>query len=290
MRKPARIKPATGRGVLAATIAALAAGGVGVAVAAIPGGGQIDGCYSKVAGVLRVIDRAKGETCNAKLETPIGWNQTGPAGAPGAAGPAGPAGAKGEQGPAGPQGERGTPGPQGDTGPQGPQGPKGDMGTVDTSQFYDKATSDARFLGVTTKAADADKLDGLDSTELVRGNGEAVGNAFTLPRGTGRDLLHLNGNDLEVSFHCLAPPFADTLIFINRTSNAVDLFYEGGGNNPDYVQMPASGDDERFTVPRAGGESAHIQAHGTFGVATIDIAILDRGADCLAQAQAVLTR
>ena len=70
-----RIKPATGRGVLAATIAALAAGGAGVAVAAIPGGGQIDGRYSKVAGVLRVIDRAKGETCNAKLETPIGWNQ-----------------------------------------------------------------------------------------------------------------------------------------------------------------------------------------------------------------------
>ena len=128
---------------MAATIAAMAASGVGVAVAAIPGDGQISGCATKVGGVLRVIDVEKGQKCHATLETPIAWNQTGPAGAPGAAGPAGPtgpkgsraAGANGEQGPAGPQGERGAPGPQGETGPQGPQGP---AGTVDTSNFYDK--------------------------------------------------------------------------------------------------------------------------------------------------------
>ena len=120
MRRSGLIKLATGRGVLAATIAALAASGVGVAVAAIPGDGQIDACYTKVGGVVRVIDLAKNEKCNATLEKPIAWNQTGPAGAPGAAGPAG---AKGEQGLAGPQGERGAPGPAGEPGPQGPEGP-----------------------------------------------------------------------------------------------------------------------------------------------------------------------
>ena len=117
-------------------------------MAAISGDGQIDGCASKVGGVLRVIDLEKGEKCHATLERPIAWNQTGPAGAPGAPGPAGPAGAKGEQGPAGangekgaagPQGEPGAPGPKGETGPQGPQGP---AGTVDTANFYDKTNSD----------------------------------------------------------------------------------------------------------------------------------------------------
>lgn len=58
--------------------------------------------------------------------------------------------------------------PAGPTGPQGPQGSPGLTGTVDTSQFYDKATSDGRFLGAGAKAADSDKLDGLDSTAFVR--------------------------------------------------------------------------------------------------------------------------
>jgi hypothetical protein len=51
--------------------------------------------------------------------------------------PAGTTGATGATGPQGPQGERG---------PQGATGPKGDTGTVDTSQFYDKAASDARYV------------------------------------------------------------------------------------------------------------------------------------------------
>lgn len=57
----------------------------------------------------------------------------------------GPRGATGQQGPQGAQG------PKGDTGPQGIQGPPG---SPDTSQFYDKSQSDARFMhgsgGVTT--------------------------------------------------------------------------------------------------------------------------------------------
>jgi hypothetical protein len=70
-------------------------------------------------------------------------------------------GLKGDTGPQGPKGETGPQGPNGATGPQGPQG---DTGTVDTSNFYDKATSDARFLAATGKAADADRLDGRDAS------------------------------------------------------------------------------------------------------------------------------
>jgi hypothetical protein len=74
--------------------------------------------------------------------------QSGSAGPSGPAGPAGPAGAQGERGADGAQGPRGAQGEQGEQGEQGLQGiqgPKGDTGTVDTSNFYDKAASDARY-------------------------------------------------------------------------------------------------------------------------------------------------
>jgi hypothetical protein len=58
-------------------------------------------------------------------------------------GPVGPQGPKGDAGAPGPQGATGPRGPQGDTGPQGATGP---TGTVDTSQYYDKSASDARFV------------------------------------------------------------------------------------------------------------------------------------------------
>jgi Collagen triple helix repeat (20 copies)/Domain of unknown function DUF11 len=98
--------------------------GVGVATGAIPGGdGTIRACYTKVGGVLRVIDVEKSppERCTS-LERAISWNQAGQPGPAGPAGPPGPKGDKGdrgEPGPAGPQGEQGPPGPQGEQGPAG---------------------------------------------------------------------------------------------------------------------------------------------------------------------------
>jgi hypothetical protein len=113
---------------LAAITAALIAGAA-AAFASIPAAdGTINGCYTKVGGVLRVIDTAKGESCNPRLETALKWSQTGPAGPAGLPGPkgdtgqTGPAGPKGDTGPAGPKGDTGSAGPQCDTGPQGPAG------------------------------------------------------------------------------------------------------------------------------------------------------------------------
>ena len=63
----------------------------------------------------------------------------------GDAGPAGPAGATGPIGPAGPAGQQGEAGARGPQGERGPAGPKGETGTVDTSQFFDKTASDARY-------------------------------------------------------------------------------------------------------------------------------------------------
>jgi hypothetical protein len=55
-----------------------------VAVAAVPdGNGVIPACRNTRDGGLRVIDTAAGQKCS-KGETPLNWNQTGPAGPPGA--------------------------------------------------------------------------------------------------------------------------------------------------------------------------------------------------------------
>lgn len=117
----------------------------GVGYAAIPSSnGAVNGCYEKVTGILRVIDKDAGKACKS-FETPITWStqgQKGDRGAIGPAGPAGPAGEKGDRGPAGDagapgaaggkgdKGDPGEPGAPGAPGPQGPAGPPGPGGTL----------------------------------------------------------------------------------------------------------------------------------------------------------------
>jgi hypothetical protein len=163
-----RLRRSVRRVVMLGALLAIAAT-VAVASGAIPGaGGTIDACYTNIGGVVRVIDKAKGEKCTAKLETALSWNQTGPAGpagapgpkgADGAPGPKGEPGAQGERGPAGADGAPGEKGEKGDAGPaggdgapgakgdpgadgaQGPPGPKGDKGDPGSGLAADGAAS-----------------------------------------------------------------------------------------------------------------------------------------------------
>jgi hypothetical protein len=59
--------------------------------------------------------------------------------------------------------------PAGPTGPTGPAGAKGPAGEPDYSRVYDKPSADARFLGKTAKAVDADSLDGRDGSAYAQG-------------------------------------------------------------------------------------------------------------------------
>lgn len=91
------VKPALVAAVASSVVTSLVVGGF--VMASIPDAqGTIHGCLKK-NGQLRVIDTAS-ETC-AGTETPLSWNQRGPAGPPGAPGPAGPAGPQGPSGPPG---------------------------------------------------------------------------------------------------------------------------------------------------------------------------------------------
>ena len=79
-------------------------------------------------------------------------------------------------------------GPPGVPGPAGARGPKGATGTPDTSRFYDKTASDARFLPLTGKAADAELLDGRDASAFVAGPGAVNGTAGDVDFGGSGDL------------------------------------------------------------------------------------------------------
>jgi hypothetical protein len=88
------------------------------------------------------------------------------------------AGAKGDPGAPGAKGDPGTPGTP------GAKGDKGDTGTVDTSSFFTKSESDARFLAAT--AADPNTTAGLIARGWAYGAiGKSGGDAFN--SGSGSD-------------------------------------------------------------------------------------------------------
>lgn len=102
MRPPARA-------VAGVAVAVLAAGGGGLAWASIPdGSGVFHACLAK-SGLVRVIN-APADACR-KGETPISWNQRGPAGPQGPSGPTGAAGPAGAPGAGSIAATAGTPGP-----------------------------------------------------------------------------------------------------------------------------------------------------------------------------------
>jgi hypothetical protein len=143
----------------------------GVSWAAVPGdGGLIQGCYTKIGGVLRVIDTAKGEKCSSQLETAISWNQKGQkgdTGLPGAEGPAGATGPAGPAGPVGPQGASGAPGAKGDVGSTGSVGPAGPAGVA----------------GVTGPKGDTGPMGPVGATGPVGPSGAAGPAGATGPKG-----------------------------------------------------------------------------------------------------------
>jgi len=117
----------------------IALGGTGAyAASSIVGpDGRLHGCYKKSGkgkGQLRVV---KAKARCKRRERKIAWQQ------------------KGRDGVAG---RAGGPGPRGPAGPPGATGPRGATGTVDTSNFYDKPQSDARFLRDTAGGADQESV------------------------------------------------------------------------------------------------------------------------------------
>ena len=139
----------------------------------------VNACVKKAGkqkGQLRVVS-AKAK-CR-KGERKLAWTSAPSTAAPttGATGPVGPAGPAGQAGAQGPQGEPGTEGEPGATGPAGSPDTPGailsKLSTVDGSgSGLDASLLDGHdssyFLPTTGKAADANELDGINSTGFAR--------------------------------------------------------------------------------------------------------------------------
>ena len=242
--------------VVACTALVVALGGTAIAATKITSSNQITN------GIITSADLKNGRAVNTNDLTPAAraalQGRLGPAGAPGASGPAGPAGA------AGPQGE------------QGAKGDKGDTGTPDTSDFYNKADSDGRFINNAEQAADSAALGGLGAggffSGIVNNNtpnalaGAVNKVAFGRPQiPTGQTDFVVTGIDgiAEVRADCANNPADAVVEFFNDAGGSQFRLYidDGGGtvtsttvangNTGNVLTVPASSSAWRPSTPSA---------------------------------------
>jgi hypothetical protein len=220
-------------GAIVAFIAAIAAAASTVALAT--GGSSANvyqACLSHDGTLYNVeVNPSSPPTCRHG-DTPISWNQSGPAGATGATGPQGPQGASGDTGPEGPQGAKGDTGPQGiqgvmgttgatgDAGPQGPTGPTGPSGQngSDAAGAFAGGTengglsSGAQYLaasGLSTPTGDGTTVFELSPNAPMVARDLAVSVPGGVSGGTRTFTVDVSGNATTVSctipagsFHC----------------------------------------------------------------------------------------
>lgn len=190
MKALARSKTVTG--VVCGVFAAALVGGGGIAIAAIPatGSGVITACVNTRTSVVRIIDYQARRRC-VPAERMVAWNA---------------------------KGVRGL------TGATGAVGAIGPAGAPDYSLVYDKAAADLRFLAKKGKAADAETVDGIDSSGLARGGVTMRSIAVDSPANTSATLFSLPGW-AEVSVLNCNVNFANARI-ANQSDSTTSLWVE----------------------------------------------------------------
>ena len=117
---------------------------------------------------------------------------------------------------------------KGDKGDQGIQGPAG------TPDGYTKTEADGKFLGKGDKAADADKLDGKDSTQFMGGQGAVSYGKRVLDLGNDATLLTMDGlGTIEVGCHGTASTVAADVRFRNKSGRTAEVMEDYTVNDAD---------------------------------------------------------
>jgi Collagen triple helix repeat (20 copies) len=204
-----------------------------------------------------------------------------------AAGAHGPAGPPGHAGQAGPQGQPGAPGPKGDTGPQGPQG---EPGVVDTSQFFTKTESDARFLGIDAQATNADQLDGLDSTAFTRGGGHVVNTGGTVVEGDDIAQTIADVGPFRLGLHCRAwdtdgrPLDADAVAITDTSLNEMLVYTDNGSGTPTRATFSSGKVDLATATDRVVIQAARRENPSVAMTATVTVTDTGNACDYAVQA------
>jgi hypothetical protein len=137
----------------------------------------------------------------------------------------------------------------------------------------------------------AQLLDGTDSADFIHGRGTVVGAARALqPDGSlSYVVMQTTNPSFRVAYNC--PNNLTTngvLVFINDNAELVNVFWDNGTADPEYMQLAANGGrHDVFASPN--GEHYTIQVQGS-QITTFEIFSTHRPSDCHIQAQAVITR
>lgn len=159
--------------------------------------------------------------------------------------------------------------------------------TAANANLLDGQDSSA-FLGSNAKAADADLLDGQNSTAFMAGPGKVIEEAVAFPPGASGGIM-LEDGFLNIQYQCPDVLSDNGAVgFLNLTNGTVNLFVDNGSTNPTYQQV-APGPLSLHTA-NAAGEFLTFQVHApNVGMATIHVMSVHRASDCFIQAQAVIS-
>jgi hypothetical protein len=153
--------------------------------------------------------------------------------------------------------------------------------------------SDTRVLNL-----NADKVDGVDATSFVRGNGTAYRGAVDLARGSGFSNLILDTNDPTIGLQYSCPNDLSTLgtvAVLNRTfvdgAQTANLFVDDGSTNPSYQSLPSGRVANVAAAPNGEHITVQAQVPGP-KVVNMEVFSVHRPAsnDCHVEAQAIVTR
>ncbi len=194
------------------------------------------------------------------------------------------------------------------------------------ARYYTKARADARylpraakaadaelldglnstaFLGSAAKAADAELLDGLNSTAFL-GSAAKAADAELLDGLNSTELIRGNGLAVGRTVDIAVNAFAQiisvpgvlvltyqcavgggTLVLANASADSMSFVIEIAGSS--FFQELSAGNATELGPPVV--DSIHIQGHSpSAGVVTADVGVALRATDCHTQAQVVVTR
>ena len=166
-----------------------------------------------------------------------------------------------------PRGEKGEPGPRGEAGETGPAG------------------------APNPNAVNSDQLDGIDSSEFLRGRGRSFTNSTSLAPGTvAGSFIDLPTETFHFGLQYSCPAgnpsiAAGTLILTNRLNTPVNVFTDTGADNPGHIELAANA---TLNIPTTNPDDwidLHVLPRQTFGAARVSIAVLHRTNNCLLHAQ-----
>jgi hypothetical protein len=129
-------------------------------------------------------------------------------------------------------------------------------GQVKTVDLADKAVTTAKIAGNAVTGAkvdestlgivpNSDQLDGRDSTSFLAGPGRIVSGRTTVSRGAIGALFSLATADqigFNVAYQCPggSPSVLGKIEFRNKSGAAWDVWYQDGGDDPVFVEVPAN--------------------------------------------------